>query len=37
MLGAIPAAGKPGFCSSLAASGQQALVGGTGIAYLYQT
>jgi hypothetical protein len=37
MLGAIPGAGKPGFCSSVAASGQQALVGGAGTAYLYQT
>jgi hypothetical protein len=36
LLGAIPGAGKPGFCSSVATSGQQALVGGTGTAYLYQ-
>jgi hypothetical protein len=37
MRGAIPGAGNAGFCSSVAASGQEALIGGTGTAYLYQT
>jgi hypothetical protein len=37
LAGTIPGTGKPGFCSSVSASGHQALVGGSGTAYLYHT
>jgi hypothetical protein len=37
LAGTISGTGKPGFCSSVSASGQQALVGGSGTAYLYHT